>query len=447
MNRTPVASFRPSLASLFTVARAAAIAAATFTTVSHAQDTATLPKPTPAQLAWHRLEVGMFIHIAPQTWQARETDDGSTPLSAMNPDKLDTDQWVSVAESMGAKYIVFVAKHEGGFCWWQTKTTDWSVGHMPWRGGKADVLRDLAESCRRRDMKLGVYISPQDRRQGAGIGGRTKDSARQADYERLFREQLTEVLSNYGDMMEVWFDGSLVFDVGDIVAKHAPNAVVFQGPQASIRWVGNEIGVAPSPAWNAVKHGVRPWGEYTAADGDPDGDRWLPNECDARLRDTWFWNPRNEASIKSVKDLIKMHEQSVGRGAVLLLNISPDTTGAIPQADARRAAEFGSALEQEWGLPVSQTQGEGSEFVIQPSAPLSIDRVVIQERIEEGERVRGYVVEALVDDQWKAVATGSAVGHKRIERFAPVKAASMRVRITESRGTPLIARFAIFLAR
>ncbi len=440
----PSPRFRSPLAPFL---RAGAMLVACLASLATGQSADSPPKPTPAQLAWHRLEVGMFIHLAPQTWQGRETDDGSTPLAAMNPDKLDTDQWVAVAESMGAKYIVFVAKHEGGFCWWQTTTTDWSVGHMPWRAGKADVLRDLAESCRRRDMKLGVYISPQDRRHGAGVGGRTKDPSKQADYEKLFRTQLTEVLANYGDMMEVWFDGSLVFDVGDIVAKHAPSAVVFQGPQASIRWVGNEIGVAPYPAWNAVRHGVRPWGEYTAADGDPDGDRWLPNECDARIRDTWFWNPRNEASLKSVKDLVRMHDQSVGRGAVLLLNLSPDTTGAIPQADATRAADFGKALEADWGMPVSETQGEGVEFVIQPSAPLPIDRVIIQERIEEGERVRAYVVEALVDGEWRSVATGSAVGHKRIERFSTVQAASMRVRITDSRGTPLISRFAIFRAR
>ncbi|MEI7656653.1 MAG: alpha-L-fucosidase [Phycisphaerae bacterium] len=436
-----------SLARSAMLARALAVVASTLATLAFAQDDSALPKPTPAQLGWHRNEIGMFIHIAPQTWQGRETDDGSTPLSSINPDKLDTDQWVAVAESMGAKYIVFVAKHEGGFCWWQTATTDWSVKSIPWRAGKGDVLRDLAESCRRKGMKLGVYISPQDRHHGAGVGGRAKDPAKQADYEKLFRAQLTEVLSNYGEMMEVWFDGSLVFDVGDIVSKHAPNAVVFQGPQASIRWVGNEIGVAPYPAWNAVKHGVRPWGEYTAADGDPSGDRWLPNECDARLRDTWFWNPRNEATIKSVKDLLRMHDQSVGRGAVLLLNVTPDTTGAMPEADVRRAAEFGKALEAEWGIPVSETQGEGAEFVIQPSASLSIDRVVVQERIEEGERVRAYVVEALVDDQWRTVATGSAVGHKRIERFAPVQAASMRLRITDSRGTPLISRFAIFRTR
>jgi alpha-L-fucosidase len=439
-----------SLLAAATCAAATALPAAAqqpVTTPAPASSAAALPVPTAAQLAWHQLEVGMFIHIAPQTWQGRETDDLSTPLSAMNPEKLDTDAWVSVAESMGAEYIVFVAKHEGGFCWWQTETTDWSVKNIPWRGGKGDVLADLSASCSKRGMKLGVYISPQDKKHGVGVGGRTSDAAKQAEYEKLFRAQLTEVLSRYGDMMEVWFDGSLAFDVGDITSKLAPNAVVFQGPQASIRWVGNEVGVAPYPAWNAVKFGVRKWGDYTAEDGTPDGDRWLPNECDARIRDTWFWNERNAATLKTVPQLMKMYEQSVGRGAVLLLNHTPDQSGAIPAADAARAAEFGRAIEEAWGMPISTTSGEGTEYVIQPSAPLSIDRIRIAEDISKGERVRAYTVEALVGGEWKQVAQGSAIGHKRLERFAPVEAASMRVRITESRGAPLITDFSIFRTR
>ena len=213
-----------------------------------------LARPSPQQLAWHDLELGMFVHVGPQTWQDSESDRTSTPLSAINPEKLDTDQWVRVAESMGAKYIVFVAKHEGGFCWWQTDTTDFGVRNTPWRGGKGDVLKDLSASCRRRGLKLGVYLSPRDMKHGIDVGGRAKDPADQAAYEKLFRQQLIEVLTRYGDMSEVWFDGSLVFDVGDILARYAPNAVIFQGPQASIRWVGNEDGVAPDPAWNAVRY-------------------------------------------------------------------------------------------------------------------------------------------------------------------------------------------------
>jgi alpha-L-fucosidase len=175
-----------------------------------------LAVPTVDQAAWQDLELGMFIHIAPQTWQDSESDTLATPAEKINPEKLDTEQWVRVAESMGATYIVFVAKHEGGFCWWQTDTTDFSIKKSPWRDGTGDILRDLSASCRKHDLKLGIYLSPQDRIHGVGVGGRAENAARQADYERLFRTQLTEVLSRYGEMVEVWFDGSLAFDVGDI---------------------------------------------------------------------------------------------------------------------------------------------------------------------------------------------------------------------------------------
>jgi hypothetical protein len=175
---------------------------------------APLGRPTPQQAAWQDLEVGMFLHFGPQTWQDSEVDLMTTEPSAMNPEKLDTDQWVRVAESMGARILVFVAKHEGGFCWWQTGTTDFGVRNTPWRGGKGDVMADLAASCRTRGMRLGVYLSPQDRKHDVGVGGRAKDAARQAEYERLFRQQLTEVLTKYGEMTEVWFDGSCAWRAG-----------------------------------------------------------------------------------------------------------------------------------------------------------------------------------------------------------------------------------------
>mgnify|MGYP000243176764 CR=1 FL=1 len=408
-----------------------------------------LAKPSAAQAAWHDLEVGMFIHIAPQTWQGGESDTGKTPLTDINPEKLDTDQWVRVAESMGAKYIVFVAKHEGGFCWWPSATTEYSVKATPWRGGKGDVLADLSKSCAARKMKLGVYLSPRDRHEGIEVGGKATDVSKQALYEAMFRTQLTELLTRYGEMMEVWFDGNLVFDVGDILTKHALNAVVFQGPQATIRWVGNEAGVAPYPAWNAVKSGgsAKKWGDYTGEDGTPDGDRWLPNECDARSRDTWFWNPRNAASLKTVEQLVKMHEMSVGRGAVLLLNFTPDTSGLIPEADAERAGEFGAAIAARFGVPVSDTSGEGSEFTVQPSAPVLVDRAVFMEDITKGERVREYVLEARVAGEWKRVAAGSSVGHKRIETFAPVLAESVRLRVVKAVGVPVIREFAVYRAQ
>jgi alpha-L-fucosidase len=404
-----------------------------------------LPRPTPEQAAWHELELGMFIHFAPNTWQDQEYDDLSTPLEQIDPEKLDTDQWVAVAESMGAKYIIFVAKHVGGFCWWQTDTTEYSVKNIPWKNGKGDVLADLAASCRKRGMKLGVYLSPADRKHGIGVGGKADKPEGQAAYEQLFRRQLTEILSRYGEMMEVWFDGSLVFDVGDILAEHAPKAVVFQGPQASIRWVGNEAGFAPYPAWNGARYDRETWGTLTAAHGDPDGDRWLPNECDARIRNTWFWRTDNAQTLKGVDELMEMYERSVGHGAVLLLNHTPDPTGLIPEADAARSAEFGREISRRYGIPIIDTAGRGSVVEMTLSAPSEIDAVISMEDITLGERVRAYIIDGHVDGRWKELCSGTAIGHKKIDRIAPLRVSAVRLRITECVGEPMIRRLAAYL--
>ncbi len=427
---------RMSVAGLLTVA-----------STTLAQPTDSLPRPTPQQLAWHELELGTFIHLAPQTWQDSESDTMATPLSALNPERLDAEQWVRVAESMGAKYLVFVAKHEGGFCWWPTETTDYSVRSIPWRGGRGDVMRELSDAGRLPGLLGGVSLAPRHRWQGWGGGGRAADPAKQAAYESMFRTQLTELLTWYGPIMEVWFDGSLVFDVGDILAAHAPDAVVFQGPQASIRWVGNEDGIAPYPAWNAVRFGAKPWGHYTAAEGDPDGDRWLPNECDARIRSTWFWRTDNASSLKSVAQLMDMYERSVGHGGVLLLNHTPDRTGLIPEADARRAAEFGAEIERTYGRTVARMAGGGTELELALPEPVTIDRIVTMEDIRAGERVRRYAIEGQAEGVWRELASGTAIGHMRIDRFEPVSVAAVRLRVIESVGEPVIRRFSLHQGR
>ncbi len=401
-----------------------------------------LALPSAHQAAWQDYEIGMFVHFAPNTWLDQEYDDLSKPLAEIKPEALDTEQWARVAESMGARYLVFVAKHVGGFCWWQTGTTKYGVKELAWRGGKADLMADLSASCRKRGIKLGVYLSPNDRFLGAGVGGKIDDPAKQEDYRKLFRQQLTELLSRYGAIHEVWFDGSLVFDVGDILQQHAPGAVVFQGPQASIRWVGNEDGTAPYPAWNTVKFGKKAWGIYTAEDADPDGDRWLPNECDARMRNTWFWRTDNLPTLKTVDQLMDMYDRSVGRGAVLLLNNTPDKSGLIPEPDARRSAEFGAEIKRRYGTAVIDTAGAGVLTEMGLSAPRQINAIVTMEDITQGERVREYVVEGRVNGAWQALAKGAAIGHKRIDKFEPVEVSELRLRVTRSVAKPVIRRFA-----
>lgn len=203
-----------------------------------------LPKPSEAQYEWHEQERIMFLHFAPTTWSEVEQNNHSVSLDRINHSKLNTDQWCEAALAFGAKEIIFVAKHSGGFCWWQTETTDYGIKNTPYKNDKGDVLKETAESCKRYGLNLGVYIYPGDRTWGAtiGSGGRTKDPAKQEAYTEVFRTQLTEVLANYGEMLEVWFDGSCIIDVSDIMEKYASNSVVFQGPHASLRWPGTESG-------------------------------------------------------------------------------------------------------------------------------------------------------------------------------------------------------------
>ena len=249
---------------------------------------AKLATPTPQQAAWQDTEIGMFIRLGLWSWPIGVTDDLDVLAETQkkfNPTKLDTDQWVTVAESMGAKYVLYTARHADGFCMWQTDTTDFSIKNTPWRDGKGDIVAELAESCRKRGMKLAIYFDPRDAYFGAGPGGKCATAEKQDQYNKIFRQQLTELLSNYGDIFEVWFDGSLFVPIEDILEKYAPKAMVFQGPHATIRWVGNEEGYAPDPGWNAVLTTKDParYGVHTGVDGDPDGDAWLPNECDARI--------------------------------------------------------------------------------------------------------------------------------------------------------------------
>jgi len=428
---------------------AAALVLVAGATPGRCQDKAAgaLARPTPQQAEWQDCEIGMFIHFAPNTWTDSEGDNLSLPLEKMNPEKLDTDQWVATAEAMGARYIVFVAKHVGGFCMWQTETTDYGVKSIPWRGGRGDVLADLARSCRKRGIKLGVYLSPCDRKHGAGVGGRCGSPEAQRRYDAIYRQQLTEVLSRYGELVEVWFDGSNVVEVGDILRKYAPRAMVFQGPHATIRWVGNESGVAPDPAWNAVSEAHARSGVATARHGDPDGTHWLPNECDARLRRTWFWNSRGAGTLKSVDSLMQMYYQSVGRGSVLLLNNTPDPTGLIPEADARRSAEFGAEIKRRFAKSLAETSGNGESLELDLGGSKAIDHVIVMEDITQGERVRRYIVEGLVDGAWRPLSEGTAVGHKkidRVDRVGPVTVSKVRFRAVEAAAEPRIRKLAVY---
>lgn len=407
-----------------------------------------LAKPSPQQYAWHEQERIMFIHFGMATWQGREYDNFSTDLARVNPYKINTDDWCKTAQSFGARQIVFVAKHVGGFCWWPTATTDYNVKHIAWKEGKGDLVAEIAASCKKYGLRLGLYLYPGDDKWGAGLGsgGRTNDPSKQEAYNKVYRQQLTELLTNYGTITEVWFDGTCIINVKDILEAHAKEAVIFQSPQASIRWVGNEEGYAPYPAWNSLHKADLQSGVSTAVQGDPDGDVWAPLECDVPLYNhNWFWSSANEQKRRSIGELMKIYYRSAGRGAVMLLNATPDTLGVIPPADAARFAELGQEIDRRFSAPLKSVADiKGKEAVISFDSPTAVNHLVVMEDYREGERIRAYDIEGWINNEWKLLCSGSSVGRKKIDFFKDVTVSKIRLRVTKSAAEPLIRSLAAY---
>lgn len=384
--------------------------------------------PSPSQVAWHREPVGLFIHWAPNAIKGIEGDDLSIPPGKVVPDRFDAGAVADAARAAGAGYVVFVAKHVGGWCAWPTRTTDYSIRSSSWKDGRGDMVGELAAACRRRGLRFGVYLSPRSDIHGVGIGGRAKDPSRQAESERLYREQLTEVLTAYGPMHEVWFDGGNIVPVNDILERLAPECITFQGRRPnSIRWVGTEHGHAPYPCWSTVR-----WdGTSTPPEGagDPEGNLWCPAEVDVSiLRPRWFWYPGSDRQVLSLRELTEIYYLSVGRGCNLLLNVAPDPRGEIPPAQLERLREFGELVRQRFGHPLAE--GDllpGAELALTMAAG-KVDHVRLSEDIARGERVRGFVLEGRVAGKWTLLCAGSQVGPRQIIPFDPVAADALRVR-------------------
>jgi alpha-L-fucosidase len=390
----------------------------------------------------------MFVCLDPCTWQGREYDNHSTPLERINPTLLNTNQWCETAQLWGAKEILFVAKHTGGFCWWQTQTTNYGIKDTPYKNGKGDVLRELSESCKKYGINLVIYIYPGDETWGAGIGsgGQTSDPAKQEAYNDVFREQLTEVLSNYGEVLEVWLDGSCKIDISDIMEKYAKNSVVFQGPHANLRWPGTESGKLFYPAWCSVKSEDLKTGVSTQVHGDPDGDVWAPLETNTTLYDhNWFWAPANEQKRKSIDHLMECYYKSVGYGSVFLLNSTPDTTGLIPAGDIEHYKAFGAEIDRRFKTPLGQVSDkEGKTVMLEFPSAQKINHVITMEDYRQGHRIRSYRIEGLKDGNWQELVAGQSVGRMKIDYFDEVEVSKIRLQVDKSVGTPLIRKLSVY---
>jgi len=426
-----------------------------------------LVKPTPEQIAWHDMELGIFFHfdipVYKQGWNWRTFTDFPDP-DLYQPTKLDTGQWMEAARAMGAKYAVFVAKHCSGFLQWQSDLYPYGVKQSSWRDGKGDVVAEFVTSCRKYGIKPGLYASVTANGylevDNPGLVNRGKGGTpeAQAEYNRICEKMAEELWSRYGELVEIWFDGGAIPavkggpDLAPILKKHQPHAIVFQGPAGTpnlIRWVGNERGVAPYPCWSAARTGTSDDGTTEKVyGGDPDGTLWVPGECDVPIRrDEWFWKPNDEKRVYSLDDLMDMYYRSVGRNCNLLLNANPGPDGRIPDVDMQRYVEFGNEIRRRFGSPVATTTGRGKTVELVLKTPSAINHISIMEEIAEGERIRAYGVEGREPGgEWTPLCEGESVGHKRIQVFETRTLAGIRLRVTESVAEPRIRELAVHQA-
>lgn len=403
-----------------------------------------LATPTSQQRFWQDLELGMFCHFGINTFHDQEWGEGNDSPQTFNPTSLDAKQWVKVAKDAGFKYLILTAKHHDGFCLWPTETTDYSVKSSPWKNGKGDVVREVAEACQEEGMLFGLYLSPWDRHEPCYEDKEV--------YDDFYCQQLTELLTGYGPLVELWFDGAgsqgREYDwqrIIGLIKEYQPDAMIFNMGQPTIRWVGNEDGVAPYPCWNTAKTAklnMFTSDMLTWMEGTPE---WVPAECDVPIRKKhWFWHPKDEHSLLTLDELMNIYYRSVGHGTNLLLNVAPDTRGLLPDVDAKRLIEFGTKINTYFSNPLGECSGEGNELTIELPAETEIDHVVVMEDITYGERVREYRLEAKVGETWVSLGRGSAIGHKKIDKFNPISTNQIRIIITESVATPNIKSLTCF---
>ena len=429
--------------------------------------------PTKQQYEWQKLELTAFIHFGINTFTGREWGDGSESPELFNPTDFNAEQWVVTLKEGGFKMVILTAKHHDGFCLWPTKTTEHSVANSLWRDGGGDVVRELKNAADKHGMKFGVYLSPWDRNAPSYGDSPT--------YNQLFVDQLHELLSNYGEVHEVWFDGAngegpngkkQIYDweaFYHVIDSLQPNAVkAIMGDD--VRWVGNESGLGRETEWSvtplradihddAVDENNRLGISATAKDL---GSRklieqaksiyWYPSEVDVSIRPGWFYHPEQDAQVKTLEHLVDIYYQSVGMNSVLLLNIPPDPRGLIHEVDAARLKEFGQYIKETFAdnkMAVTHTNwkarnGDYKEYNIKEGE--IINTVLLQEDIQKGQRVEVFKVEGLIDGNWVKLAEGTTIGYKRLLRFDDVAPEKIRITLIETRFSANISEIGAYYA-
>ncbi|NHE58423.1 alpha-L-fucosidase [Cyclobacterium plantarum] len=422
-------------------------------------------RPTEAQLAYQERQLGAFIHFGPATFV--DSDMMSVPAAELfNPKRLDAEQWAKTAKSFGAKHIVLTAKHHNGFCLWPTETTDYSVKNASWKKGKGDIVREFVDACRKYDLEIGLYLSGGDKHFGCTSTpdpqGKRKIVGDIHKYFPVFLEQLRELLTNYGAISYLWFDGAydpFGWDVmdpktrqplgtayGDAIANMVrllqPRAIIMGGTKPDVRWSGSEQGWAEYPLENVVKPG-----EGLAKWVGPQNAGWIPAEANLHTRSTWFWKPDSEKTLKDVSYLKQAYLETIGRGANLLVNMTPDTSGLIPTEEVTLLDNFGKSIEKTFTNPVGITSSKNhpsSEITLTLPQSQLVNLMLLEEVLGKGQHIRQYILEAWQDGQWQPVATGETIGRKRIQYFDPIETKHLRLRLSGSGPRFELDNFAVF---
>jgi alpha-L-fucosidase len=439
------------------------------------------------------MEYYMFVHFTVNTFTDREWGLGDEAETVFNPTELDCRQWARVATEAGMKGIILTAKHHDGFCLWPSRFTDHSVKRSKWKNGDGDVIRELSKACKEYGLKLGIYLSPWDR--NSAVYGKP-------EYITYYRNQLRELLSEYGDIFEVWFDGANGGDgyyggaretrkidnrtyydwpnTWNVVRDLQNGAVMFSDAGPDVRWVGNESGLGSPTNWSLLKREeMYPGGDFASilGAGHEDGNYWVPAEVDVSIRPGWFYHAQQDSQVKSPEKLMELYYASVGRNCNLLLNVPPDRRGLLNENDVRTLIDFKGLRDKEFAvdlarnkkaktsatrgkrfLPSFANDGDPGTYWATPdnvmSASLTIDlgaetevnRVLIQEYIRLGQRVQKYSVQALVRNEWKTVVDGTTIGYKVIRKFPVIKTSVVKINIERSKSCPAISNVELFRA-
>ena len=432
------------------------------------------PVPNENQLRWQAMEMYAFIHYSLNTYTDQEWGFGNESPELFNPSDLDCRQWARVCKQAGMRGIIFTAKHHCGFCMWPSAYTEYSVKNSPWKGGKGDVVRELADACREEGLEFAVYLSPWDR---------NHPDYGKKEYVTYFRNQLRELLTNYGDIFEVWFDGA---NGGDgwygganetrqidrttyyewpetykMIRQLQPRCLIWNdgSDRGDLRWVGTEAGNVGETNWSLLNHdGEVTWSMLHY--GLEDGDSWVPGETNTSIRPGWFYHATEDAHVKSLSKLMDTYYKSVGRNSCLLLNFPIAPNGRIHPTDSLRGIAFNQMIHEVFEKGRVEFRVERLEplasnlYILHFERPTAFNRFLAEEDIAKGQRVKKFSLEAEVDGQWKPlrdvlVEDGdglTTIGHRRIVCFPTVTATKLRFSILDSKAEPVISKIGVYLA-